>query len=334
MFDSEVKKLWEAFHSIIKQINQPPKLNNEEDFRDIPNVSTSNRLEQLSKSKETKLSDQKKTKTVSVNSKDKGQLKIQALEKKLHELEHQLQVKETVIKNLASTNEHLMLKITNLRKRSNLEQPETKKIMTTSACATTNTESSNSAKSSYMKEDLKEKKDSVINHKSKRKPQVFIVGDSMNRDLKGWLMARDKAVKVYTFPGASCKGMENYLVSLMNRKPDQILLHVGTNNLCAGTPTDTANKICHLATRITSNNIRCAVSTIIRRGDYLATKGEEVNRILSNILPDCIKLVSNDNLNESHLNRSKLHLNKQETGAFAHNIIQFLRSLKLRATPI
>ena len=116
-----------------------------------------------------------------------------------------------------------------------------------------------------MKEDLTEKKDSVINNKSRRKPQVFIVGDSMTRDLKEWLMARDKAVKVYTFPGASCEDMENYLVPLMNRKPDQILLHVGNNDLRAGTPADIANKICHLATRITSNNIRCAVSTIIRR---------------------------------------------------------------------
>ena len=117
----------------------------------------------------------------------------------------------------------------------------------------------------------------------------------MTRDLKRWLMARDKAVQVYTCPGASCEDMENYLVPLTNRKPDQILLHVGI-----------AIKICHLATRITSNNIGSVVSTIIRRGDYLATKGKEVNRILSYILPDCIKLVSDDNLNESHLNRSKL----------------------------
>ena len=115
-------------------------------------------------------------------------MKIQALEKKLPEPEpeHQLQVKETVIKNLASTNEHLTLEITNLNKKSNLAQPETKKLTTTSACATTNAESSNSAKSSCMKEDLNEKKDSVINNKSKRNPQVFIVGDSMTRDLKGW----------------------------------------------------------------------------------------------------------------------------------------------------
>ena len=137
-----------------------------------------------------------------------------------------------------------------------MEQPEAKKITTTSACAATNSESSNSEKSNCMKEDLKEKKDSVINNKSKRKPQVFIVGDSMSRDLKGWLMARDKAVKVYTFPGASCEDMENYLVPLMNRKPDQILLHVGTNDLRAGTPADIANKNCQLATRITTNKIQ------------------------------------------------------------------------------
>ena len=106
------------------------------------------------------------------------------------------------------------------------------------------------------------------------------------------------------------------------------LFHSRTGNrikyyLRAGTPAGIANKICHLATRITSNNIRCAVSTIIRQGDYLATKGEEVNRILSNILPDCIKLVSDDNLNESHLNHSKLHLNKRGTGAFAFSYSVF-----------
>ena len=79
------------------------------------------------------------------------------LEKKTHELEHQLQVKETVIKNLTSTNEHLTLEITNLRQRSNLKQPETKKVTTTSAFATTNAESSNS-----------QKKICFCNHRSQR----------------------------------------------------------------------------------------------------------------------------------------------------------------------
>ena len=180
---------------------------------------------------------------------------------------------------IASTNEHLTLKITNLRQRLNLKQPETKKITTTFACAIANAESSNSAKSICMKEDLKEK-DSVINNKSNRKPQVFIVGDIMIRDLKGWLMARYKAVKVYTFPDATCEGYGKLSCSTQEQETgsNTTTRLVGTNDMHAGTPADIADKICHLATRITSNNIRCAVSTtMIRRGDYLATSGDEVN---------------------------------------------------------
>ena len=74
------------------------------------------------------MSDQKKTEAVSGNSKDNGQLEIQALEKKLHELEHQLQVKETVIKNLASTNEHLTLEIINLRKNQTWDSLKPRKL--------------------------------------------------------------------------------------------------------------------------------------------------------------------------------------------------------------
>ena len=67
------------------------------------------------------------------------------------------------------------------------------------------------------------------------------------------------------------------------------------------------------------------MSSIIRRGDYLATKGEEVNRLLGNILPEHVKLISNSNINGNHLNCSQLHLNRMGTGAFAHNIIQFIK---------
>ena len=66
-------------------------------------------------------------------------------------------------------------------------------------------------------------------------------------------------------------------------------------------------------------------SSIIRRGDCLATKGKEVNRLLGNILPEHAKLISNSNINENHLDRNQLHLNRRGTGAFAHNIIQFIK---------
>ena len=137
----------------------------------------------------------------------------------------------------------------------------------------------------------------------------------MVRDLKGWLMSGDKVVKVHSFLGTSCDDMENFLIPLTNRRPDQ---------MTKITPEETAHRISNLTSMITSRNIKCTMSSIIRRGDYLATKGEEVNRLLGNTLPEHVKLISNSNINENHLNRSQLHLNRRGTGAFAH-IIQFIK---------
>ena len=65
-----------------------------------------------------------------------------------------------------------------------------------------------------------------------------------------------------------------------------------------------AHRISNLTVVITLTTIKCAVSSIIRRGHYLSTKGEEVNRLLGNILPEHIELISKSNINVNHLNRS------------------------------
>ena len=56
----------------------------------------------------------------------------------------------------------------------------------------------------------------------------------MVRDVNGWLMSRDKVAKIHSFRGASCDDMENFLIPLINRIHDQILLHVGTDDLRSG----------------------------------------------------------------------------------------------------
>ena len=76
---------------------------------------------------------------------------------------------------------------------------------------------------------------------------------------------------------------------------------------------------------ITDKGISCSVSEIIRRDDYLSLVGQEVNRILKNMLPAQIKLVCNDSIGTHHLNGSGLHLNGRGKGASAHNFIQFIR---------
>ena len=75
---------------------------------------------------------------------------------------------------------------------------------------------------------IEEKKEDV---KVDGKPTIVIAGDSIVKDVTGWLMSRDKRVKVNSFSGANIQDIEDFLTQIIRRKPDEIILHVGTNNL-------------------------------------------------------------------------------------------------------
>ena len=144
-------------------------------------------------------------------------------------------------------------------------------------------------------------------------------------------MSRNKSVKVNSFPGATTEDMVSYPPNpLINRKPDHILLHVGTNNLATDSPQQIAENIVALTKLITDRGIECSVSEILKRNDYLSLVGEEVNLILRNILPDNVKLICNDSIEHNHLNDSGVHLNKRGTGALAYNFIQFIKQLDFK----
>ena len=65
----------------------------------------------------------------------------------------------------------------------------------------------------------------------------------MVRNMKGWLMSRRKAVKVQTFPGANTDEMEIFIKPLINRNPQHLVLHCGTNDLAYKDPEDVARNI-------------------------------------------------------------------------------------------
>ena len=50
---------------------------------------------------------------------------------------------------------------------------------------------------------------------------------------------------------------------LINKKPDHIILHVGTNNLVIDTPEVFVEKLFRLVNMITSKGIQCSVSQLI-----------------------------------------------------------------------
>ena len=161
------------------------------------------------------------------------------------------------------------------------------------------------------------------------KPKIIIAGDSMLKNLDGWMMARSKSVKIHSFPGATTEDIASYLTPLINKRPDHILSHIGTNNLVTDSPQEIAENILALTQMITDKGIGCSVSEIIRRDDYLWLVGLEVHCIPKNMFPAQIKLVCNDSIGTSthHLNSSGLHSKRRGESGLAHNFIQFIKKL-------
>ena len=109
-----------------------------------------------------------------------------------------------------------------------------------------------------------------------RKPKIIAAGDSILKNLHGWMMARSKSVKIHSFPGATTEDMVSYLTPLINKRPDHILLHIGTNNLATDSPQEIAENILALTQMTTDKSIGCSVSEIIKKDDYLSLVGQEV----------------------------------------------------------
>ena len=91
----------------------------------------------------------------------------------------------------------------------------------------------------------------------------------MVRNLKGWLMSSSKFVKVFSFSGGTTEDMRSYLVPLTEKKPDHIILNIGTNDLTGDTPEGIVEKILGLADMTTSKGAKCSVSQLTIRDDQV-----------------------------------------------------------------
>ena len=170
-------------------------------------------------------------------------------------------------------------------------------------------------------------KDADRNEQSnKKKPTIIVAGDSMIKNIKGWLRSRKKQVKVCSFPGATAEEMNFFLKPLISRKPDEIILHTGTNDLSQGSVEQVSCNIIKLAEEIERNGIRCTISSIITRRGKLNEKVKQVNERLRNIVDgnSNLRFICNENISFNHLNNGGLHLNKRGDGALALNFISHI----------
>ena len=172
-------------------------------------------------------------------------------------------------------------------------------------------------------------KEKVEKPREKRnsKPSIIIAGDSMVKNIKGWLMSRKKHVRVYSFPGATTDEMESFVKPLIARQPDEIIIHIGTNDLSRTSAGQVTDNILKLAAEVKKHGIKCSISSLITRKGELNDKVKQVNAKLAKAIKTdtSIKLICNNNITLNHLNNGGLHLNKRGDGALALNLINHIR---------
>ena len=172
------------------------------------------------------------------------------------------------------------------------------------------------------------------NDKQNRKERkvTVILGDSMIKDLRGWNLSDDQNhVVVKTFRGARTRHMKWYAKPTIEEKPENVILHCGTNDLNKeAEPHEIANEILNLATSIAreaGSNIM--ISGIVPRKNYLNRKVTDVNKILQY---ECnarnIGFLTHNNIRPKyHCNRSGLHLNEDSKVILSENFTSLIYSV-------
>ena len=120
-------------------------------------------------------------------------------------------------------------------------------------------------------------------------------------------------------------------VPTLNKQPDGLIIHCGTNNLRSDEPEETAKKIVNVALAASRTVRSVAVSSILARGDsdLMESKRVQVNNLLERSLETYgIDFIKHENFDENWqvlLYDDGIHLNQRGTNVLGGNIVKFLK---------
>ena len=175
--------------------------------------------------------------------------------------------------------------------------------------------------------DLKQKTKALEDIILSQSHEVYIVGDSIIRNLKGNLMSKNKTVKVRSFPGSTIDDMTDFIKPILRRAPESVITHIGTNDLKTKSEDEIIKNLKGLVEMIELCNVKCSISLLTIREGHLREKGRRVNELIkANFSDSNLGIISNDNIDEKHLNGSGLHLNQKGTLTLARNLISHIKS--------
>ena len=107
---------------------------------------------------------------------------------------------------------------------------------------------------------------------NQNKRYILVVGDSMLNMIQENYNVNTKTanVKVHAFSGVTIEDLHDCMLPIARKEPDNLIIHVGTNNIRNDTPEKIVEKLMKLHDHVSSivSTSKIALSNIIRRHDF------------------------------------------------------------------
>ena len=157
----------------------------------------------------------------------------------------------------------------------------------------------------------------------------LIVGDSKLTGIDEKRLSRNnQVVKVRDFRGVTIDNLKHHLVPLLKKKPEHIILHIGTNDAVSKMSRQILNELLQLKQYILNTLPTCRVvvsrPTIRTHNSKAALNLSNFSKLLRQLEVD---FHDNVNINEVHLGKKGLHLNRKGKNRLELNFSQKLRNL-------
>ena len=159
------------------------------------------------------------------------------------------------------------------------------------------------------------------------KPRIEVVGDSILNNINGIGISKYGNVKVLPYPGATSEDLKDHVQPSLRRRPDALILHIGTNDITKGI--DTIANLQTIVSRVRrrSSNTRLTVSSVLIRHDQpnIEFKVKKLNADLQSFCDENrVAFLSNGNIDDTCLGKGQLHPNKKGKAFLAKNLINFI----------
>ena len=156
-----------------------------------------------------------------------------------------------------------------------------------------------------------------------KKDTVLIVGDSMISNINENTLSRRYQTKVRSFQRSKIKDLRDFIKPLLKKKPDKIVLVIGTNDMVNEKLPDILKSLKSLIDQILEALPECdvAVSEVIVRSDNASLNGKitNFNKVLKTMNVDILR---QQNITKNHLGKRGLHLNLSGYLQLARNLIK------------